>query len=114
METWTETWDRDRYLVLRKSVLYIERKQLAFQEKYEVRSLMQTKPRLPNILSFIGRLGNMGLMHTGCQGPLASYPRARDPQASQSPAHGKTRHGNSSMGRLVLPIVSRGVDWIGG
>lgn len=55
-----------------------------------MRSLMQFKSRLPNILSFIGRLGNMELMHNGCQGPPGSYPRARDPQVSQSPAHGKT------------------------
>lgn len=54
---------------------------------------MQFKLRLPNILSFIGRLGNMRLMQVGCQGPLASYPRARDPRASQSPAHGKTEAG---------------------
>lgn len=74
-----------------------------------MRFLMQSKPRLPNILSFIGRLGNMELMHNGCQGPLGSYPRARDPQASQSTAHGKTRNGNLSMARLVRPIVSRGV-----
>lgn len=43
---------------------------------------MQFKARLPNILSFIGRLGNMRLMHAGSQVPLASYPRARDPIAS--------------------------------
>lgn len=70
---------------------------------------MQFKLRLPNILSFIGRLGNMRLMQVGCQGPLASYPRARDPRAPQSPAHGKTEAGNSSIAFLVLPIVSRGV-----
>lgn len=50
---------------------------------------MQRKARLPNILSFIGRLGDMRLMHAGCQGPLGSYPRARDPIASHSSAHGK-------------------------
>ena len=75
---------------------------------------MQFKPRLPNILSFIGRLGNMELMHIDCQGPLGSYPRARDPQASQSTAHGKTDLEILLMARLVQPIVSRGVVWIGG
>lgn len=55
-----------------------------------MRPLMRFKSRLPNILSFIGRLGNMGLMHVDCQGPPGSYPRPRDPQASQSTAHGKT------------------------
>lgn len=47
---------------------------------------MKSTSRLPNISSFIGRLGNMRLMHRHCQGPLASYPRARDCQASQSSA----------------------------
>lgn len=51
---------------------------------------MQSKSRLPNISSFIGRLGNMELMHVDCQGPPGSYPTARDPQAALSTAHGKT------------------------
>lgn len=79
-----------------------------------MRSLMQSQPRLPNILSFIGRLGNMELMHIDCQGPPGSYPRARDPQASQSPAHGKTDLETRLWPAWFQPIVSRGVVWIGG
>lgn len=79
-----------------------------------MRSLMQSKPRLPNVLSFIGRLGNMELMHIDCQGPLGSYPRPRDPQTSQSSAHGKTDLETRLRPAWSSRIVSRGVVWIGG
>lgn len=75
---------------------------------------MQSKSRLPNISSFIGRLGNMELMHVDCQGSTGVVSNCSGPSSVPFNRPRQNRSGNSPMARLVQPIVSRGVVWIGG
>lgn len=63
-----------------------------------MRSLMQSKSRLPNISSFIGRLGNMELMHLDCQGSTGVVSNCSGPSSFPFNRPRQNRSGNSPYG----------------